>query len=118
LIPYLQGRSATSPQSVYCYYHRGRLFAVRSEEWKLHFRKKGMGKRGRYKEAVVCDPPELYNLKDDPGESREVSADHPDVVAGLKRIAKEFEDSIVAGRLPPPYWRSVLPSMRSGTRKR
>jgi arylsulfatase A-like enzyme len=32
---------------------------------------------------------QLYNLRDDPGQKRDVSAEHPDVVAGIERIFLE-----------------------------
>jgi arylsulfatase A-like enzyme len=112
LIPYLQGESE-SPRDTYCYYHRKKLFAVRSGEWKLHFNKLQAGKKGAYIDPVACRPPELYNLDQDPGETRDCHRDHPGVVARLTRLAGEFESSFAPGRRSPPRWRSVLPRIRS-----
>jgi arylsulfatase A-like enzyme len=108
LMPFLEGRSG-SPRSRYCYYHADRLFAVRLENWKAHFWKAAAGKKGRYTTAVRCEPPELYDLKEDAAESRDLSGKQPEVVARLTRLAGEVNGSIVAGRLPPPHWRSLLP---------
>ena len=40
---------------------------------------------------------QLFNLKDDVGESRDVAADHPDVVAKIERLMRE-------GRTESPIW--------------
>lgn len=111
LIPYLEGDSA-SPQSEHYYYRGKRLFAVRSENWKLHFLKMRTGKKGGNKEAIACNPPELYNLDADPGERQDVQGDHPEIAARLTKLAEEFEASFTPGRRPPPQWRSVLPRVR------
>jgi arylsulfatase A-like enzyme len=84
---------AASPQEAYFfYYRRNDLEAVRSGRWKLHFPHKyrsivgqvpGSGGRpGKYDHSRTTGL-ELYDLRSDIGESRDVSSAHPDVVARL-----------------------------------
>ncbi len=62
---------AVSPHDAFFYYFGDSLEAVRVERWKLHCSKWG------------TDISELYDLEADIGETTDVSADHPDVVAEL-----------------------------------
>ena len=62
------------------------LRAVRSGEWKLHVGTEGNGDPG----TVRIVPAELYQLHWDPGESRDVSDKHPEVVERLTRQARSF----------------------------
>ncbi len=96
----LDGRDATdfltrqteaSPRDEYLYYSGCLLTGVRSGPWKLVLPRAkapaGLGWWGRMIEAV----PEtlLFNLNEDPGETDNVAAAHPDVVASLmKRIER------------------------------
>jgi arylsulfatase A len=88
--------NATSPhQAYFFYYHEGNLEAMRSGPWKLHFphgyRTLGTTPPGRDGEPAQYDQVriglELYHLVDDIGESRDVAAEHPDVVARLSALA-------------------------------
>jgi len=47
----------------------------------------------------VDTPGQLYNLDDDPGETTNVYARHPDKVKALTAIVKKYESS---GRSAPP----------------
>lgn len=95
--PVLTGREETSPHEAYFYYYRvNELHAVRSGPWKLYFphRYRSMegqppGRDGLPGEYVYFElqAPELYNLQEDPSETREVSGLHPDVVDRLTRLA-------------------------------
>ncbi len=53
--------------------------AVRSGEWKL------------------VDGRQLYRLTDDPGEAKDVAADHPEVVARLRAAYEQWWDDVTAG---------------------
>lgn len=64
--------------SGYLYYFEGHLQAVRAGQWKLR-----VAKDGPKLSSTPLDQPELYNLDQDPGESKNVAADHPDVIARL-----------------------------------
>ena len=56
-------------------------------------------------------PPELYNLKDDPGERRNLSLEYLSIVETLTGIAGEFRDAVKAGKLPKSHWRSLMPRL-------
>jgi arylsulfatase A-like enzyme len=61
--------------------NRGLMQAVRLNEWKgVRINDRNRGKKNN-KRAV-----ELYNLADDISETRDVSADHPDIVARIREI--------------------------------
>ncbi|PHR91946.1 MAG: arylsulfatase [Blastopirellula sp.] len=78
--PLISGeKNAATPHEAYYYYFRGTLHAVRSGDWKLFVSRKGR----QNKKLDDNFKPELYNLKDDIGESTNVAADHPEVVAQL-----------------------------------
>jgi hypothetical protein len=102
---------------VHFYFRGRRLCAVRSGNWKLHLWTVKQGKRGKYRRPVVCNPPQLYSLDMDPGETQNVAGGNEAVVARLKQLADDFEASMVRGKLPPPQWRSVLPRVRGGKRQ-
>lgn len=82
---FLTQKSPTSPRDEYLYYSGCLLTGVRSEDWKLVLPRskapEGLGWWGRMIEAV--SETALYNLKTDPGETKNVAVDHPDVVASL-----------------------------------
>ena len=82
LLPLMtQGDAAPATRDCFFYYIRNNLEAVRDAEWKLHVRK------GDQEVA------ELYHLATDPGETQNVYAAHPDVVAALQaRLAACRED--------------------------
>jgi arylsulfatase A-like enzyme len=100
----LQGK-VRSPHSGYFYYGGQEIYAVRSGEWKLHFLKRETGPGGP-KEPQKCDPPELYNLNEDPSEQSNVARSHPEVVARLKALASEFRANVKPGKLLP-QWRPL-----------
>lgn len=98
--PLVEGENgAKTPHEVYYYYHRGNLQAVRSGDWKLFVarhvrrRRKAKKKPGKYQ-------PELYNLKADVGESKNVAAEHPDVVQRLFAYAEAAREDLGDGRRP------------------
>ena len=118
--PLLDGdANAKSPHDAYYYYWGKELHAVRSGPWKLHFPHpyrslKSPGKDGLPGPYVekTCGL-ELYNLDADIGESMDVSATNPEVVARLRTLADrmraELGDSLTkteatevrpAGKLP------------------
>jgi arylsulfatase A len=84
LIPFLKGLSS-SPRKEF-YYFRGRtLEAVRSGKWKLRY------SNAARLEVDSNDPvtPELYDLKNDPGENYNMAEMHPDIVEQLMTKMKE-----------------------------
>ena len=77
------------------YYGGGKLHAVRDKRWKLHFphqyrtlngREGGKGGIPVKYDYINCEMA-LYDLENDIGETTDVSAAHPDVVARLMKAA-------------------------------
>jgi len=73
---------AVSPHDAFFYYLGDRLQAVRSGPWKLHVWRDGAALR------------ELYNLETDLGETRNVAADHPEMVRELEAKADSIREDI------------------------
>ncbi len=95
----LRGEAAR-PRERFYYYFGSNLAAVRDQRWKLHV-SRGWPKRC---EKVL----ELYDLQHDLGETTNVAADHPDIVARLQSLCeaarRELGDEVTghagAGRRP------------------
>ncbi len=80
-----------SAREVFCYYRGTELFAARLGPWKMHFITQpayGAPKPEPH------DPPLLFNLEADPGESFECGADHPDVIAKIKAAVEKHKASL------------------------
>ncbi len=78
------------------FYHRGNdLKAVRSGNWKLHAEK---GK-----------PTQLFNLRNDIGEKKNVLKDHPDVVKRLKGYLANFAEDIADNNRPAAFVENPVP---------
>ena len=116
--PVIRGEpDAGSPREAFYYYAGEELQAVRSGDWKLHLehdyltsasppgrdgrpanyenmKPEAMSVSGlagiasRHGYVVRRQPQALFNLKDDLGETRDVAAAHPDVVARLLKLAE------------------------------
>lgn len=103
ILPILKGNSKANPRrTLYYYYGKNQLEAVRKDNWKLVFPHKHRsyigvppGKDGlpgeyNYKNSDL----ELYNLRRDPGERYNVISDHPKIVEELKSIAREARQDL------------------------
>jgi len=73
-------------------HHGGKLKAVREGRWKLHLLKPDNNQKVRF------DGPELYDLMTDLGETTNLAAQHPEVVAQLRAAAEMFTASVVPGQ--------------------
>lgn len=73
------------------FYYLEELQAVRSGDWKLHLARKAKD---------VARPAELYDLAKDPRESRDLAAEHPEVVARLTSKAQSFDAQVRQGATP------------------
>jgi len=99
----LSGGAAKSPHEAFFYYNRNDLEAVRDSRWKLHVRKS--------RQAIA----ELYDLRNDPGESRNVYAAEPAVVARLNALLERCREDLgdeamgLAGRQVRPAGRVTNP---------
>ena len=101
--PLLLGKEgAKSPHEALFFYWGQELQAVRSGRWKLHFpheyrtlggRPGGTGGRPvPYQQAKIGT--ELFDLDADPGESQDVAAEHPEVVARLEALAEAMRQEL------------------------
>jgi arylsulfatase A len=99
--PILSGKAgAKSPHDVFYYYRGFKLEAVRQGDWKLKLvgdtpAGKGKGKKQPEAKATVKNTfPQLFNLKTDIGESTNVAAANPEVVAKLMALAEATKDDL------------------------
>lgn len=74
-------KTAKSPHKGFYYYVKTTAQAVRSGKWKLR---------------MVKGEVELYNLEDDISESKNVAADHPKVVNGMREMLVAFDTNLKA----------------------
>jgi len=78
----LKDPHAATPHEAFFYYGVKQLDAVRSGDWKLVFANSKV------------DSPALYNLKDDISEQHDVSANYPDVVEKLSKLADSMRQDL------------------------
>ena len=95
IAPLLLGQSTQSPRAAQYYFDGNRLEAVRSGPWKLAIVRQQERTRasGEAKPPTPKEPftPRLYNLDSDIGETKDVAADHPDVVERLQKLVAEMD---------------------------
>lgn len=105
ILPLLTARpgAKTPREAFYFYYGNNELQAVMSGEWKLilpHAWRTLGGATARDDGLPVpyqqrkTERPELYNVETDPGESRDVAASHPDIVARLLKLAEKAREDL------------------------
>lgn len=85
---------ATTPHDVFFYRRAAILYAVRSGPWKLFVKDYRQGNN-------TLPAGTLFNLDNDIGETTDVSAAHPDVVARLQQLAATSAEDIGDGRENP-----------------
>ena len=99
--PLISGkRGAKTPHDAFFYYWGLNLQAMRSGKWKLHFPHSypspqppgGDGKPGQYATNEIGLA--LFDLDKDVGETRDVSARHPDIVKRLETLAEQCRDDL------------------------
>jgi len=100
------------------YYHLGQLQAVRSGRWKLYLPLEAKLVNLRRDEART--EVELYDVRHDLGETREVAAEHPEVVARLMALAEGARadlgdlDRPGAGQRPAGWVDEAVPQVKDG----
>jgi arylsulfatase A-like enzyme len=92
LLPLLTGKVARSPREAVVHHSSQGHFAIRDRDWKLVL---GHGSGGFTKPVEVAtkpgDPPgELYDMRTDPGETRDLYTERPDVVARLTKLLERW----------------------------
>ena len=94
---------AKNPHAAYFFYYaRNELQAVRSGDWKLilpHTARTMLGQEpgkdgtpGKYRPLRVAHA--LYNLREDPGEIRDVAAENPATVQHLEALAEQAREDL------------------------
>jgi arylsulfatase len=102
ILPLLEGDADANPRDRFLFYYSGQLRGVREGRWKRVYEHRtrsyvgvepGMdGLAGPYANPTV--PTALYDLEADPGETTDVSAANPDIVARLDALAEEARASL------------------------
>ena len=114
---------AKNPHEAYFFYYaQNELQAVRSGQWKLvlphDYRTLGGRPGGRdgvpakYEQATVTAS-ELYDLQRDPGEKKNLAAQHPEVVRRLETLAGQCRDDL-GDKLTPQTGKGVREPGRVG----
>jgi arylsulfatase A-like enzyme len=85
--PLLSGQTKESPHDALFYFKNTTLQAVRSGPWKLAIATQDERQVKTAKQAV----PRLYNLDADIGETTDVAAQHPDIVAKLQKFVAAMD---------------------------
>lgn len=90
----LSDPEAKSPRDTFFYYSGFDLHGVRQGDWKLHVRKFSgwdLENGAHMKFEEVC---ELYNLREDAGETNNVADSHPEIVARLMALLEQCRDDL------------------------
>ncbi len=95
-------RGALSPHDYYPLFHRGELQGIRNADWKLVFPHRynslegrpggtgGLPESSKAKQAELA----LYNRKNDPGETRNVIDQYPEIYAELSKAAERWRHEL------------------------
>ena len=95
--PILLGKlGAKNPHEAFFYYSNGNLNAVRSGKWKLKLPTtlQDETEYGKYENPKAKIPLALYDLERDPGEQKNLAADHPDIVDRLQKLADAAREDL------------------------
>lgn len=121
IAPLLFGEEgAESPHECFLHYYAGgQLQAVRDPRWKLHFPHRFRTMAGKPGGSGGSPNPysqgsiglALFDLQNDPGETTNVAAAHPDVVARLQRLADDARADL-GDKLTKTKGRGVRPAGR------
>lgn len=94
LLPRVQGIEDESLSGRTLYWKFLKQWAVRRGDWKLVAASQPEGKHGTVSwllRGPVSKQPQLFNLKDDPAEQKDVSKDHPEIVKELTDSYRTWE---------------------------
>ncbi len=88
------------------------VFAIRKGQWKWI---EGIPvediKPGARKARAEEYHPQLYDLQNDPAETKDVSAAHPDVVKELSGLLDRYREGGYSRELPPPVVKPAVPEL-------
>ena len=111
LLPVLEGKGSSERGAVFTWFpHLIPAVSVRAGAWKLIYR---WEPHREYPETR-----ELYNLKNDLGETRNLATAHPDQVAKLEKLIERFIAETGANApIPNPVWKEPGPTKLSVAKK-
>ena len=90
--PHLTGVPVTQPAHETFFYYSGlTLEAVRHGDWKLQIVPNRPASKNKSEQSIA---PKLYNLKTDIGESTNVAAENPQIVAKLQALISTMKDDL------------------------
>ena len=113
ILPAIRGEKISAPLRPDIIVHSSDgVFAIRKGQWKWI---EGIPvediKPGARKARAEEYHPQLYNLKDDPAETKDVSAAHPDVVKELAGLLDRYREGGYSRELPPPVVKPAAPML-------
>ena len=82
-----------SPRNEMFYYNGGELFAVRLNDFKLHFKTSDW-----FKQPKIHDPPLLYNLNIDPSERLNIADKNPKKIKEILELVEKHNSNMVKGK--------------------
>jgi arylsulfatase A len=103
ILPLLLGQTKESPRGVQYYFDANQLQAVREGPWKMAIAPQRERNRpaGQPQPASKGPFPKLYNLDKDIGETTDVAAEHPDVIARLRKFVDDMDKDLgIKGKGP------------------
>lgn len=108
ILPFLEGKQEKSDEPfAYYFYRKRRLEGMRYGQWKFYFphsyrHAKTLGDDGIAGSYIAHKTDyALYNVYDDPGETKDLAKEYPKVVAKLKKMGETFEGDLAAHRGKP-----------------
>jgi arylsulfatase A len=97
---HLLGRRASSGRKEWYYFQGTRLQAVRSGPWKLAMTSQSLGMGIKEKAADLSKADRLYNLGEEIGETTDRAADHPEIVARLRKLGERMANDVAENKRP------------------
>lgn len=95
------GRKAIYRYEILYWHGKGQATAIRMGDWKLYF---NAGDKG---DPDLSEGPLLFNLDEDPKETTNLAAKHPERVKQLLARAKEWLTEVYANQVPIGAWPGV-----------
>ena len=95
-----------SPRDIVYYYRDQQVYAIRKGDYKAHFiTQLEYGSRTAHlytdpeveinNTPTIQDTPLLFNVSIDPSEKYNIAAEHPDVIAEMRKVLEEHQKSVV-----------------------
>lgn len=104
LLDLKHGRARMAERTKLLYWHgKGQATAIRIGDMKLYFNE---GDKG---DPDTSGGPVLYNLRDDPKETRNIADKHPEEVASMLSQAKRLLEDVYSNQLSIGTWPGVAP---------